>query len=893
MPYTPPSSRSPASSAASSPDTSRRPSFNAASKPVNASLHFSPAPPSALPRSSSYLTRHRRTPSAVSNSSVSTISGQPTPQPTSDNLHGMVPVVSGHSYDENSSVRQSPPPITGERRGMPTGAVISPPDSPPTSDDEGHVETRGRRLESMSELKQLHDAVSQLPQQRRASSPNNEPADLGVLVVQPIPPVVSSISNISSTETNMRHSFSTTSLDHLRIGGGRSSSIGSNGRRISHMRSATEPSVSVSPSAGSSVANSDEENDLEILAKPPMVRKKSGELVRPALRLGAGRRPSSMPGTPTFSKVVHFDSHLEHVRHFLQVDRPLAVSAGSSPVEVYESESEYPFNSSIPGMKQQQQQQQQKRGGPPFEWEIVLTKFPVETAERKALPVRLERVWLSPDQKFLHGSVSCLNLAFSKLVVCRFTLDYWKTTSEIAAEYSAEIVPRVTPQGNDRFNFTIKLSDLANLESKTMYFCIRYNVDGKEFWDNNNGSNFQLDFKKKMLAINGKSGLQNGALPRSHHRRANATSTQRPVSMPVSLDDFGSSANGHGSKMFDQSVHEYLGESDRPALRLKSSQNGGPSLASDNLTARLVSPSGQAFANRYDFGASLSAAMQAAKDAMATNKRDGGLYMKPSRKVAVVPAPSADAAVKVGAASANTNERVIAVNTTQEPTTVALPVAALDRDSRTILTESALYGPGGIASKSYDEIVSKYCFYVPKPSLPTKDGSSAQNGQNDTKATSSPASTITSDGSPVHTARTHQEPSRPRWHADVPSRDSSSLSIQSVGSSTSSASPPTSGFVQTSPVTNQGHVPGQPRRGTMFATGPLISAGDKAGSGDSDSASTSSSNTASPASPASPAALAGAFPPFAGTPPPPDYSFVKDRFPFANADGHAATAIKG
>ncbi|KAL1890334.1 hypothetical protein Sste5346_008336 [Sporothrix stenoceras] len=884
MPYTPPSHRSPASSAASSPDTSRRPSFNAASKPVNVSLSFSPAPPPALPRSSSYLTRHRRTPSAVSNASTnsSTISGQPTPQATSEDLKGMVPVVvPGHGYDEHSSVRQSPPPITGDRRGMPTGAIISPPDSPPTSDDEDRPKTRGRRLENTTELKQLHEAISQLPQQRRASSPNDEPADLGVLVVQPIPPVpvVSSISGINgasmsrsnSTESNgMRHSFSTSSLEHLRIGGGRSSSIGSNGRRVSHMRSATEPSVSVSPSAGSSIANSDEENDLEILAKPPMVRKKSGELVRPALRLGSGRRPSSMPGTPTFSKVVHFDSHLEHVRHFLQVDRPLAVSAGSSPVEVYDSETEYPFNSNVPGAIKKQQ-----RGGPPFEWEIVFTKFPVETAERKALPVRLERVWLSPDQKSLHGSIACLNLAFSKSVVCRFTLDYWKTTSEIAAEYSAEIVPRIAPQGHDRFNFTIKLSDLANLESKTMYFCIRYTVDGKEFWDNNNGSNFQLDFKKKMLPINGKGGLQNGALPRSHHRRTNSSGSPRPVSMPVSLDDFDGDANG--SKMFDQSVHEYLGESEHPALRLKSSQSA-TSLASDNLTTRLASPSGQAFANRYDFGASLSAAMQAAKDAMTTktttNKRDGGLYMKSGRKFTIVPAPSAAAAVNVAAASANTNQRVIAINTTQEPTTVALPVAALDRDSRTILTESALYGPGGIASKSYDEIVSKYCFYVPKPSLSTKDGST-QNGQTDSAdknanaaSTASPASTITSDGSPVQTGRFYHQPARPRWHGDLPSsRDLSSSSIQSFGSAATAL-----------PLTSQ------PRRGTLYPAGSPPTLEDK-----TDSASTSSNNTASPASPAS---LVGAFPPFAGTPPP-DFSYMKDRFPFTNTDGHSTPAIKG
>ncbi len=132
-----------------------------------------------------------------------------------------------------------------------------------------------------------------------------------------------------------------------------------------------------------------------------------------------------MPGTPTFSKAVHFDSHLEHVRHFLQVDRPLAVSAGSSPVDNYDSEGEYPFNAD----------ERQAGRLPPFEWELVITNFPVDTPARKAQPVRLERVWLSNDQKCLIGSVIVTNLAFQKYVTCRFTLDYWKTTSEIGAEY--------------------------------------------------------------------------------------------------------------------------------------------------------------------------------------------------------------------------------------------------------------------------------------------------------------------------------------------------------------------------------------------------------------------------------------------------------------------------
>jgi hypothetical protein len=73
-----------------------------------------------------------------------------------------------------------------------------------------------------------------------------------------------------------------------------------------------------------------------------MLRKKSGELVRPALRPPAARRrKSGTPGTPTFPKNTHFDSHLEHVRHFLQVDRPIEISRGEPDLDSEEDESHY------------------------------------------------------------------------------------------------------------------------------------------------------------------------------------------------------------------------------------------------------------------------------------------------------------------------------------------------------------------------------------------------------------------------------------------------------------------------------------------------------------------------------------------------------------------------
>jgi hypothetical protein len=77
----------------------------------------------------------------------------------------------------------------------------------------------------------------------------------------------------------------------------------------------------------------------------PILKKNSRELIRPAIgRSSAGRRPPIRSGSPTFPKAAHFDSNLEHVRHFLQVDRPLAVSIGIDPLEISDIGVELPFN---------------------------------------------------------------------------------------------------------------------------------------------------------------------------------------------------------------------------------------------------------------------------------------------------------------------------------------------------------------------------------------------------------------------------------------------------------------------------------------------------------------------------------------------------------------------
>jgi hypothetical protein len=564
---------------------------------------------------------------------------------------------------------------------MPAGVIISPPDSTQNSSDEDDAKSpRGR--EKVEALKELEAAISLIPQHRE-SSPSRTAEDVAkanqhLTLILPLKAEDSTLA--VQLEKDIKQAI----------------------QKISHTRANTDTSMFVdlrsnmspglSPETPTMVSDEDsltDEDEPRSRRKPPMLRKKSGELVRPALRpSSAKRRPSSMPGTPTFSKAVHFDSHLEHVRHFLQVDRPLAVSAGSSPVEAYESDSEFPFHD-------------ETTRGPPFEWEIVVSNFPAETPQRLALPVRVERVFLSADNKTLIGSVAVANLAFNKNVVARFTLDYWKTTSEVVAEYNHDIRQPKHADGYDRFHFNIKLADQANLEAKTMFFCVKYTVNGQEYWDNNNSTNFQIDFRKKAKPQNGKKGRQGsasrqaGSLPRSNKKAS--PSLQQAKTMPVTFDDF---ADGFDSKgyQFDlkQPVSDYLGESGNP-VRLKGVKSA-VNIASDNLTRRAPQPNGQAFGNRYDFGASLSAAIQAANNVLGDRS---GISAKSSTSGLGKALSDADDASISPLTMKNNRKK----NVAPAKITTTTPLAGGTESPRPSGVEKPV-----IASQSYNELLDKYCF---------------------------------------------------------------------------------------------------------------------------------------------------------------------------------------
>ena len=562
---------------------------------------------------------------------------------------------------------------------MPTGALISPPESSHTSsDDEENVRGRIRDL-GVENMAELQAAIRQI-EQRKGGSPNrqgdeNEKVRLALDVA---PELTKSLSAplLSRALQSARPPLS------------------KEARRISHSRSSTDSGMMLdfanqvqSPMQMTHGFEEEDSDEPAVTMKPPMVRKKSGELVKPALRPASlKRRPSSMPGTPTYSKAVHFDSHLEHVRHFHQVEKPLAVSAGSSPVDAYESEIEFPFGN-----------EKSPSRGPPFEWELRLSNFPSEAIDRNHQVVRVERIYLSSDKQNLVGSVAVQNIAFHKLVVARFTLDYWKTTSEVVAEFNNDVRKKQVNDGCDRFTFSIKITDQANLENKTLFFCIRYTVHGQEFWDNNNSMNYQVDFTKKALPQNGNNGMQGAAsrplnaLPRS--KPSPPINGARPHTAPSSCDEFGSEFDSFSTFDRGRSPVSLMGES---PIRLKGPR-GTDDIVPDAPTRRSKPANPKAFGHRYDFGASMKAVMGNATTAL--GDKSG---LKPQNQDQPVDRKEGFAAPEEQASSNKTGQGTMANKRRG---------AGSEKSNGDATKPSALVSEKPThQSLSYQELVNKYCF---------------------------------------------------------------------------------------------------------------------------------------------------------------------------------------
>lgn len=203
---------------------------------------------------------------------------------------------------------------------------------------------------------------------------------------------------------------------------------------------------------------------------PPTPRRKSAIKARPIKPQKTVNHP-----TATAKKTVRFDEPCENVRFFLTADAPVAsVSEPYSTTwgaDATETVYNFPFQL---GQEKTFCRSSHALGAP----------SPLQ-------PIRLQSLELSPSGHEVRGTVAVLNLAFEKDVSARFSLDKWKTVSDVGAEHvqSHYVEHSIV---SDVFSFMIDKKNIPLSAENDLRVCVWYKVLDHMFWDNNGGINYQV-----------------------------------------------------------------------------------------------------------------------------------------------------------------------------------------------------------------------------------------------------------------------------------------------------------------------------------------------------------------------------------------------------------------
>lgn len=121
-------------------------------------------------------------------------------------------------------------------------------------------------------------------------------------------------------------------------------------------------------------------------------------------------------------------------------------------------------------------------------------------AKAAALPVQLYYSQHVTDSRWgsnhLEGYIAVQNLAFQKNVTVHYTIDNGKTWADVPATY---VKQNLSTANEEIWKFA---TPTVQYGQQTM-FCIKYQVNGQTYWDNNNGNNYTNDaFGKSIVYVN-------------------------------------------------------------------------------------------------------------------------------------------------------------------------------------------------------------------------------------------------------------------------------------------------------------------------------------------------------------------------------------------------------
>lgn len=247
--------------------------------------------------------------------------------------------------------------------------------------------------------------------------------------------------------------------------------------------------------------------------KAPLLRKKSGELIKSSLKLNTLQRSNSMPNT----KSVRFATRLEDVKFFKKSEKPTAVS--TPPKENKKPRWDFDSNSSNSSDEEtidddylselyEDILSDDDAEDSAAKWCVSSNDCPYNPLSLNFAKlasnnnVILESVKLNSAGNALIGFVYVKNIAFEKKIIVRLTHDNWNSYVEIEnANYisSNHIFKYSDSTSNiyDKFSFIIKLDNLNIFGNKLdLEFCVQYIVNDASYWDNNNDQNYKISLKK-------------------------------------------------------------------------------------------------------------------------------------------------------------------------------------------------------------------------------------------------------------------------------------------------------------------------------------------------------------------------------------------------------------
>jgi hypothetical protein len=216
---------------------------------------------------------------------------------------------------------------------------------------------------------------------------------------------------------------------------------------------------------------------------------------RPILGAKSISQPAIAAAAPVKSRKAHFDNiALERIRYFEQDDCPRTVSTIGCHTDNNEVRQYIP--------KKDTQHWQRVS--------IIYTNWTPASIETHHLAPMVLLDTIGYDQSAtdqdtdqgdynacegvtkLQGTVRVRNQSYQKQVSIRYTLDNWRSFTCADAFYTRSISPLY-----DEFSFELDLvlsqsSDHQATISSQVDLAVQYCFNGREFWDNNNGKNYQV-----------------------------------------------------------------------------------------------------------------------------------------------------------------------------------------------------------------------------------------------------------------------------------------------------------------------------------------------------------------------------------------------------------------